>query len=150
MKIVNRKFNRDYESVEEYEAGIALTGAEVKSIREGRIKLEDSYVKLMENGPHLINAEIYKYQYAGDPDYDPKRSRKLLLNKAELTRIRSKIQGGGSLTLVPVSCYNKGVLIKLKIALARGRKDLQKRKLEKAKTIKRAQEKEAKEYIKRG
>ncbi|QQG44390.1 MAG: SsrA-binding protein [Candidatus Roizmanbacteria bacterium] len=148
MKVINRVYNREYEELEKYEAGIALTGGEVKEVKKGGIKLEGSYVKLMESGPHLVNAEIPAYKYAKNENYDPKRSRKLLLHKDELEHIRSKIASTPSLTVIPIACYNKGNLIKLEIALSRGRKDIEKRKREKAKEIKRSQQREAKEYMK--
>lgn len=148
MKIVNRKFSREFEEIEKYEAGIVLTGAEVKSIREGRIRLEDSFVKIIDNEPFLVNTEIAPYKFAKNETYDPKRSRKLLLQKKELIRLQTKLKSGSSLTIVPKSCYNKGNIFKLEIALVRGRRDLEKRKLEKARDIKREQEKEAKERLK--
>ncbi|MBI4004967.1 SsrA-binding protein SmpB [Candidatus Roizmanbacteria bacterium] len=146
MKIVNRSYNREYEEIEKYEAGIALTGGEVKVVQQGGIKLEGSFVKLRDDGAYLLNAEIPPYQYARDKEYDPKRSRRVLLHQEELERLRSKIASAPSLTIVPIACYNKGRLLKLEIALSRGRKDLEKRKREKARDVKRAQEKEAKEY----
>jgi len=148
MKVINRKFGRDYKEVERFEAGLVLYGGEVKSIRGGGLKLEDSYVKLVGNEPMLINAEIPAYTFGQIEGYDPKRSRRLLLHKKELLRIRTKIKGGGGLTLVPVSCYNKGDILKLEIALVRGRREVEKRKYEKQKNIKRDQQREAKEYIK--
>jgi len=149
MKIINRKFSRDYQAIESFEAGIVLTGGEVKSIKEGRLKLEDSYVKFLDDGAYLVNAEIPSYRFASSQDYDPKRSRKLLLNKKEMTRLKTKLKSASGLTVVPVSCYNKGKLLKLEIALARGRKEIEKRKLEKKKEIEREGEKEVKEWIKR-
>ncbi len=147
MKIINRKFGREYQEVERFEAGIVLTGAEVKSIRNGALRLEDSYVRLIGNEPILINAEIAAYRFAPNDGYEPKRSRKLLLHKKEMTRLRTKMQGGGGLTLVPISCYNKGNVLKLEIALVRGRRDVEKRKLEKKKKIERDQKREAKEFF---
>ena len=149
MKIVNRKFEREFEEIESYEAGIVLTGAEVKSIRAGGLRLDESYVKLLDGVPYLINAEVPKYQFAALKDYDPKRSRRLLLHNKELLKIRGKLSRGSGLTMAPVFCYNKGKLIKFKIAIVRGRRDLEKRKLEKRRDIKRSQQKEAKEYMKR-
>ena len=148
MRIVNRKFGREYEAFERFEAGIVLTGAEVKSIRGGAMRLDDAFVRIVQNEPILVNAEISAYKYADNKDYEPKRSRKLLLSKKEITRIMTKIRGSGRLTLAPVSCYNKGSLIKIEIALVRGRRDLEKRKLDKKKSIERREKKEAKEYIK--
>jgi len=148
MKIVNRKYEREYENIEEYEAGIMLTGAEVKSIRAGALRLDDSHVKLIEGVPYVINAEIAPYRFAIQKNYDPKHSRRLLLHKKELLRMQTKMKSSG-LTVVPLFCYNKGALIKLKIALSRGRRDLEKRKREKARDVKNQQKREAKEYLKR-
>ena len=149
MKIINRKFNRQYEAFEKYEAGIVLSGSEVKSVRQGGFRLDNAFVKFLEDGPYLINSEIPKYKFAYDKNYDPRRSRKILLKRDEILRILVKLKGGRGLTIVPVSCYNKGALLKLEIALARGRKDFQKRKYEKQKEIKRQINKEVKEIIKR-
>lgn len=149
MKIYNRKFRREYQEIEKYEAGIVLSGAEVKSIRKGRINLEDAYVKILSDGAYLINAQIPLYQFAQISSYDPKRSRKLLLHKRELIRLKTKIASSPRLTIVPVSCYNKGNLIKIEIALVKGRKDIEKRKLEKRRDIEREQEREAKEYLRK-
>lgn len=148
MKIFNRKFRRDYQEIEKYEAGIALSGAEVKSTRAGRIRLEDAFVKILGSEAYLVNAEISIYQYARPQGYDPRRTRKLLLHKSELIRLKTKMAGAAGLTIVPVLCYNKEGLIKLEIALAKGRKNLEKRKLEKRRDIKREEERETKEYLK--
>lgn len=147
MKIINRKFHRDYQELEKYETGIVLNGAEVKSVREGRLKLEDSFVKILGSEAYLVNAQIPLYEYARIPGYDLKRSRKLLLHKKELLRLKTKIASGGSLTLAPVSCYNKGNLIKLEIALVKGRKNVEKRRLEKKRDIERQEKREVKEWM---
>lgn len=149
MKIYNRKFHRDYQEIEKYEAGISLTGAEVKSVRMRRMRLEEAFVKIMASGAYLMNAEIPIYQYARPEGYDLRRSRKLLLHKQELVRLKTKLNSGRGLTIVPVSCYNKKHLIKLEIALAKGRREIEKKKLEKKRDIKREEEKAMKEYIKR-
>lgn len=146
-KIVNRKFNREYEPIERFEAGIVLTGAEVKSVRGGAMRLDDAFVRIIQGEPVLINAEIYPYKYADNKDYEPKRSRKLLLSKKEIARILTKIRGSGRLTLAPVSCYNKGSLIKIEIALVRGRRDVEKRKHDKKKKIERQAQRELKQHI---
>ncbi|OGK10132.1 SsrA-binding protein [Candidatus Roizmanbacteria bacterium RIFCSPHIGHO2_01_FULL_35_10] len=148
MRIYNRKFRRDYQEVEKYEVGIALTGPEVKSVRAGRIRLEDSFAKIMGSEVYLINAEISVYEYARPQGYDSRRTRKLLLHKREIIRLKTKLAGPGGLTIVPVSCYNKDSLIKLEIALAKGRKGLEKKKLEKKRDIALDEEREAKEYLK--
>ena len=148
MKIINRKFNREYKEIEALEVGIVLTGAEVKSIRAGRIKLDDSFVRIMDDGSaYLINAEIPIYEFARNQNYEPKKTRKLLMHKKELLILRTKMTSAG-LTLAPKSCYNKGPLIKLEIALVKGRKDIEKRKLEKERDIKINEKREAKEFMK--
>lgn len=148
MKVFNRKFNREYEKVESYEAGILLNGAEAKSVFLERIRLDDSYVKIMDGQAYLINADIPRYEFAHQEGYDAKRKRKLLLHKKELLKLQIKTATKG-LTLAPVSCYTKGPYIKLEIALARGRKDLEKRKIEKKRDVVRAQKREMKEWMKK-
>jgi SsrA-binding protein len=148
MKIVNRKFHRDYEEIERFEAGISLTGGEVKSIREEKLKLEDAFVKIMHDEVFLINANIAPYSFAVEKGYDAKRTRKLLLHRKEILRLQTKLGQGGRLTIAPLSCYNRGRHIKLEIALARPRKDLEKRKLEKRRDVERQQKREMKEFTK--
>lgn len=147
MKIINRKFNRQYKEIETIESGIVLTGAEVKSVRARRLKLDDSFIRIMGSEAYLINAQISVYEYARANGYDQKRTRKLLLHKKELLRLKTKMASAG-LTLAPKSCYNKGPLIKLEIALVKGRKDIEKRKLEKKRDIKIQEKRMAKEYLK--
>ena len=147
MKILNRKFHRDYREIQKYEAGIVLTGAEVKSIRSGRLRIDDAFVRIIGSEAYLINADIPIYEFARNDAYESKRTRKLLLHKKELLKIKVKMASGG-LTLAPVSCYNKGPLIKLEIALVKGRKDIEKRKLEKKRDIRIREEREVKEYVK--
>lgn len=148
MNISNRKFHREYEELEKYEAGIVLSGAEVKSVRAGRIKLEDSFVKIIGSEAYLVNAEVQVYQYSRLLGYDSKRTRKLLLHKAELIRLKTKLSSGSRLTIAPVSCYNKHGLIKLEIALCKPRKEIGKKKLEKEKDIERDEKMMVKEYLK--
>jgi SsrA-binding protein len=147
MKIINRKFHRNYKDLERYEAGIVLTGAEVKSIRAGGLRIDDAFVRIMGSELYLINAEIPIYKFARNETYETKRSRKLLIHKSELLKLKVKMASGG-LTLAPVSCYNKGPLIKLEIALVKGRKDIEKRKIEKKRDIKIQEQRMAKEYEK--
>jgi SsrA-binding protein len=126
MKITNRKAGFDYTILERIEAGIALTGAEVKSIRAGHVRLEASFVRLGERGAQLINAEILPYAYSRPAGYDPKRTRQLLLHKSQLLAVRSRMESA-NLTVIPISLYTKGPRIKLEIALARGKKQFEKR-----------------------
>lgn len=148
MKIINKYLNSEYSVVEKYEAGILLTGAEVKSIRKRNIQFKDAYVKLMNDGAALLNAEILRYHFAQNKNYDPRRTRKLLLHKAELIRLRTKMAQGGQLTIVPVACYTKEHLIKLEIGLVKGKKTWERKKVEKERDVKRQTQKEIKEYIK--
>lgn len=136
MKVINRRARYDYELLEKFEAGIALTGPEVKSAKGGKISLEEGFVRLRDNEAWLFNAHIHPYPFADNRDYDPRRARKLLLRKKELLKLEQKTKGKG-LTIVPVSCYTKGNLVKLKIALARGKKKYEKREVKKKRDIER-------------
>lgn len=126
MKIEHKSAYFDYQILEEFEAGVALIGAEVKSIKLNHASLEGSFVKLVGNDVYLLNAQIYPYEFAHQEGYDPKRTRKLLLHRKEIIAIRSKIQGS-NLTLIPLAWYTKKGLIKLKIGLAKGKKEYQKK-----------------------
>ncbi|MBI3384826.1 SsrA-binding protein SmpB [Candidatus Gottesmanbacteria bacterium] len=141
MKITNRKAYYDYEIGEKVEAGIKLTGAEVKSVRLGHVSLIDSFVKIIGSDAMLINCHINPYQFADNTDYDPKRSRKLLLHKKEMLALQSKTQQS-NLTIIPVSLYTTRNLIKVELALARGKKKWDKRKALKEKSLKREEEEE--------
>ena len=149
MKVVNRNFHRTYEEIESFEAGIMLTGAEVKSVRAGNIRLENSFVRIENSEAYLINADIPIYQFARPAGYDPVRRRKLLLHKKELTRLQTKMTGAGKLTIAPIVCYTKGRHIKLSIALVKGRGEIGKKILEMHEDIKRDQEREMKDYMKK-
>lgn len=123
----NRKALYDYEILEKFEAGLALLGHEVKSVRNGRLSLQGAYVALRAGDAWLIGAHIPKYPQAGPlPSYDPDRTRKLLLRRRELDRLYGKLQQKG-LTLVPISAYTKGAMIKIELGLARGKAKYQKK-----------------------
>lgn len=123
----NRKVYFDYEILEKFEAGLVLSGPEVKSIRNGRMNLAGSYINVHDNELYLIGASIAPYQPKNQPaDYDPQRSRKLLLKSQEIASLTGKIKQKG-LTLVPLKVYNKGRRIKIEIAVARGKKQYDKR-----------------------
>ncbi len=128
MKIFNKKAAFEYEILERFEAGINLTGAEVKSIKSGHAQLTGAFVRIIGSEAYLVNAQIFPYIYARPEGYDPKRTRKLLLHKAELIRLKSKLDGA-NLTLIPLSWYTKGPLVKLEIGLARGKKEYEKREV---------------------
>jgi len=124
--IVNRRAKFDYELLETYEAGLSLTGGEVKSIKAGQMSLAGSFVKFNQGEAWLGNAYINPYPPEVDPNYDPRRARKLLLHQKELFVLQQQFKEK-KLTIVPVECYNKAGKIKLKIALARGKKQYEKK-----------------------
>lgn len=148
MRVINRKFHREYEIQEKFEAGISLTGAEVKSVRAGRIMLQDAFVKIIGSEAYLINADIPIYQFSRPAGYDSKRTRKLLLHKAQLLRLKGRLASGGNLTIAPLSCYNKGPRFKIEIALVKGRGELGKKKREKQRDVALEEKRMAKEYMK--
>lgn len=128
----NRKARFDYEILETFEAGLVLTGTEVKSIREGRVSLKDAYVDVRNGELYLVNMYVAPYPMAADMfQHDPERPRKLLLHRYEINRIIGKLTQRG-LTAVPLKLYARGPWIKAEIALVRG-----KRKYEKRESIKR-------------
>jgi SsrA-binding protein len=127
----NRRASFDFDLLESYEAGLVLSGQEVKSAKGGHINLSGAYVSLKtENGeivPYLLGAHISAYRFAGVlVDYDPTRARKILLTKKEIKHLYGKTQEKG-LTLVPVKMYTKRSFVKLEFALARGKKKYDKR-----------------------
>jgi SsrA-binding protein len=126
MKIFNKKATFEYEILERLEAGVNLTGAEVKSIKGGHAQLTGAFVRIIGSEAYLVNAQIFPYMYARPEGYDPRRTRKLLLHKAELIRLKSKLEGA-NLTLIPLSWYTRGSLVKLEVGLARGRREYEKR-----------------------
>lgn len=130
MKIDNKKAFFDYEILDRFEAGVRLTGAEVKSLKGGHASLEGAFVRLIGLEAYLVNAQIFPYTFARPEGYDPKRTRKLLLHKKELVSLKSKIEGA-NLTLVPLFWYTQGPLVKLAIGLARGKKQFEKREAKK-------------------
>ena len=123
----NRKARFNYEILEKYEAGIELLGVEVKSVRDGQISLEGAFVIVRGGEVFLINANIPPFQPKNAPkDYDPLRNRKLLLTKKEIAELTAS-EKNKSLTIVPISLYNKGRKIKVEIALSKGKKKFDKR-----------------------
>lgn len=143
MKIVNRKARYRYQLIEEMEAGIALSGAEVKSLREGRGSLLESFARIKDGEAWLYNFVIPAYSHADSTGYDPTRPRKLLLHKEQLLALQQKMEGGG-LTLVPLSCYLTRGFVKVKLGLARGKRVYEKRQAIK----RREQEREAARALK--
>ena len=128
IKIIaeNRKAYHDYFIEERFEAGVALSGTEVKSLRAGKINLKDSYVQVKDGEIWLIGVHISPYENGNRFNLDPERNRKLLMHKKEIIRLYSTTQQDG-LTLVPTKCYFKDSKVKFEIGLARGKKDYDKR-----------------------
>ncbi|MFC1727095.1 SsrA-binding protein SmpB [Patescibacteria group bacterium] len=139
MKVVNRRARYDYELLEKFEAGLVLTGAEVKSVKAGRINLEESFIRVSQGEAWFHNAHIPAYPMADNQNYEPTRTRKLLLHKKEILKLLLGTQTK-KLTIVPISCYTKGRNIKLSIALAKGKRKYEKRKKIKERDFKREQE----------
>jgi SsrA-binding protein len=134
MKIKNKKAFFNYEISDSFEAGVVLTGAEVKSIKSGRINLSDAYVKIIGGELWLVNADIPRYKYDGSENYDSKRSRKLLVKKNEIVAIDSKLKQK-NLTLLPLSVYTTRGKVKVEVGYGKGRKQYEKKRREKEKDL---------------
>ena len=133
----NKKIFHDYEILEKIEAGISLLGSEVKSVRDGAISLKGSYITIHNNEAYLTGAIISPYKYAPKEGYKNDRSRKLLLSKSELRRLIGKKEELG-LTIVPLSVYTGSTgKIKVEIAIARGKRQFDKRETIKKRDIER-------------
>jgi len=118
--VTNRKARFDYFIEDRLEAGLVLTGGEIKSIRAGEVALEQSYIRPKNGELFLIGAHIKPYKFTDDKDYDPVRPRKLLLNKQEIYKLSKKLEQQG-MTIVPLSLYLKNGWVKLEIAVAKGK-----------------------------
>lgn len=136
IKIIaeNRKARRDYFIVDQYEAGLVLKGTEVKSLRQGRANLKDSYARIKNGEVFVYQLHIAPYPFAHYDNHDPLRPRKLLLHKQEIKRLYGKMNEKGQ-TLIPLKLYFKGGKVKILLALAKG-----KRKYDKREAIKRRDE----------
>jgi SsrA-binding protein len=125
---VNKKAYRNFELIEKFEAGLSLLGSEVKSLRAGQADLDGSYARILDEQCWLVGATIAAYQQAGGLNHEPTRKRKLLLHKAEIHKIRVKLEQRG-FTLVPLRIYfSERGFAKLELALARGKRQYDKRK----------------------
>jgi SsrA-binding protein len=130
----NKKAFHDYFILEKLEAGIALLGTEVKSIREGRINLKDSYAWIKDGEPMLANCHISPYSHGNRQNHDPVRTRKLLLHRQEIRKLIGKTQEKG-LTLIPLRVYLTRGRVKVELGLARGKKEYDKRETERRKEV---------------
>lgn len=138
----NPRVGFDYEILETIEAGVVLEGHEVKAIKTGKASIKGSYVKILNGEPFLIGATIAPYQPANTPkNYDPQRSRKLLLSKKEISKLVGLSQSQG-LTIVPLKFYDKKGKIKLLVGVAKGKKKYDKRETIKKKDIARAKQRD--------
>ncbi|HEX9493639.1 MAG TPA: SsrA-binding protein SmpB [Thermoanaerobaculia bacterium] len=135
----NRKAFHDYFVLQKVEAGIALTGTEVKSLREGRVNLKDSYIGFDHGEAFLIAAHISPYSHGNIQNHDPERKRKLLLHRREIDRLQGQVVEKG-LTIVPLRLYFKGGRVKAEIAVVRGKKLYDKRETEKRRELDREAE----------
>lgn len=142
MKVVcsNKKANFEYFILEKFEAGIKLTGTEIKSIRAGKCNMNDAYVILRNNRPYLVNMHISKYENGNIFNHDEDRTRELLLHKNEAVKLATKVKLEG-LSIVALRAYFVDALLKVEIALCRGKKLSDKRETLKEKDSKRSIEK---------
>lgn len=133
---VNRKARHDYFIEESCEAGLVLMGSEVKSVREGRVNLKDSHAHIRAGEAFLIGVHISPYAPAVHTGHEPTRSRKLLLHKREIARLDGKVRERG-FTLVPLRLYFKGPNVKVELAVARGKRQYDKRATLREKSLRR-------------
>jgi len=142
--VVNKKATFEYEILSVYHAGLVLTGPEVKSIRKKSGSLTGSFVKIVGEEAYLLNAQISPYPYAMNQNYDPKRTRKLLLKRREINQLLEASTQKGN-TLVPLALEVLGRNIKLRFGIGRGKKQFEKRAVMKERAIKRDIDQEMKE-----
>ncbi len=141
MKVINKTALHNYHILERLEAGIVLSGAEVKSIRAGRLDLGESHIRVLNGEAYLINANIPRYNQAADKEYDGTKSRKLLLHRSQINSLIGQVSGSKN-TLVPISIYEKNNRFKVEIGLARSKKEFDKRKIVKERDHRRRIEQE--------
>ena len=138
VKIItrNKKANHDYFILDKYNCGIVLTGTEIKSIRGGKVSIQDAYCVVKDGELFIINMHIAKYEQGNIFNHKETRTRKLLANRSEIRKIHSKVSQEG-LTLIPLSIYIEKGLAKIEIAIAKGKKQYDKREDLKQEVIKR-------------
>lgn len=141
----NRKARYLYELLETYQAGIELQGTEVKSIRAGRVNMQDGYALVRNGEAWLINVHISPYETSAHFNHEPRRTRKLLLHRKEINKLIGLVEQKG-LTLVPTKMYFKNGLVKVEIAVGRGKKLHDKRETIKQRDDKRQMERAMKQY----
>ncbi|NLT50831.1 MAG: SsrA-binding protein SmpB [Ignavibacteria bacterium] len=144
---VNRKARHEYHIVQSYEAGIVLVGTEVKSLRQHKVNLTDSYAVIESGEVWIVNSHINVYDHGNINNHDPLRKRKLLLNASEIRKINSKVQSKG-FTLIPLKLYFKNGKVKVELGLAEGKKLYDKRESIKEKDLKRDKDRNFKQFNK--
>ena len=140
----NRQARHNYTLLETYEAGIALLGTEVKAVKTGKVQLKEAYADIEGNEAWLLNAHISEYSHGNRENHQPMRRRKLLLHRGEIEKLHSKIREKG-LSLIPLKLYLKNGKVKCELAVAKGKKQHDKREAERARE---AQE-EARDAVRR-
>ena len=147
MKVVctNRKASFLYKLINKYEAGIVLKGSEVKAIRENKITIKESYIRLKDNEIFIIGMNIAKYSHEGYSTHDPNREKKLLIHKFEIKKIKEQVDERGK-TIIPLNLYYKNGRVKIQFAIAKGRKLWDKRNYKKDKDVQREIDKSMKGY----
>ena len=143
MEIINRVARHNYQIFDTFEAGIVLTGTEIKSIRNGKANLKDTYATIKNGEAFLLNMHISAYEEGNRFNHSETRTRKLLLHKKEILKLNDKIRLDGY-TLIPLKLYFKKNIAKIELALAKGKKDYDKREAIKERDIKRDLEKKYK------
>ena len=145
MEIINRKAQHDYFVEETYEAGIVLTGTEIKSIRDGKCNIKDCYGIVRNHEVYLLNMFVSPYKEGNIFNHEEKRNRKLLLHKKEIKKIEEAITMKG-LTLIPLKLYFKNNILKVSLGVCRGKKDYDKRESIKERDMKREALRNVKNY----
>jgi SsrA-binding protein len=141
MKVTNKKAFFDFQITDRIEAGINLTGSEVRAVKEGHVDLSGSFVRITGAEAYLVNAKVFPLQYARPEGYDETRTRKLLLHKNEIIALKGKMDGAG-LALIPTSIYETHHLVKVELALGKGKKQFEKKEAKKRADIARDVEEE--------
>ena len=134
--VTNRAAFHEYHILDTYEAGVALTGTEVKSVRAGQVQLKESYVAVRDGEAWLFNAHVSHYSHGNRQNHDPVRTRKLLLHRREIERLAEEASARG-MTLVVTRVYLKNGRVKVEIGVARGKKLYDKRETEMRRTVER-------------
>jgi SsrA-binding protein len=138
--VSNKRATYNFEIIETYEAGIALQGTEIKSLRDHGGSLQEAYVKVLSNEVWLVGCNISHYRFGNIHNHEEKRDRKLLMHKREIAKLKEAVQEKG-LTLIPLAFYLKNGRVKIKIAIAKGKKNIDKRETIKERDEKRHMQK---------